>query len=65
MGLDAGTVGIIVVAALFVLMMVGVPIVYSLGVSGIIGALLGYGAPALQKAGLAPFSTAFNLSWTA
>ena len=65
MGLDPGTVGIIVVAALFVLMMVGVPIVYSLGISGIIGALLGYGAPALQKAGLSPFSTAFNLSWTA
>ncbi len=65
MGLDPGTIGIIVVAALFVLMMIGVPIVFSLGVSGIIGALLGYGAPALAKAGASPFSTAFNLSWTA
>lgn len=65
MGLDPGTIGIIAVAALFVLMMMGVPIVYSLGIAGIVGALLGYGAPALQKAGASPFSTAFNLSWTA
>lgn len=65
MGLDPGTIGIIAVAALFVLMMLGVPIVYSLGIAGIVGALLGYGAPALQKAGASPFSTAFNLSWTA
>jgi C4-dicarboxylate transporter DctM subunit len=65
MGLDPAVTGGIVVAALFLLMMIGVPIVYSLGVSGIIGALLGYGVPALQKAGASPFSTAFNLSWTA
>ena len=51
MGLDPVTTGIIVVSALFVLMMLGVPIVYSLGFSGILGALLGYGVPALQKAG--------------
>jgi C4-dicarboxylate transporter, DctM subunit len=65
MGLDAAVTGYIVVAALFVLMMLGVPIVYSLGISGILGAILGYGLPALQKAGASPFSTAFNLSWTA
>jgi C4-dicarboxylate transporter DctM subunit len=65
MGLDPVTTGIIVVVGLFVLMMIGVPIVYSLGTAGIVGALLGYGAPALQKAGASPFSTAFNLSWTA
>ncbi len=65
MGLDAVVTGSIVVAALFVLMMIGVPIVYSLGVAGIMGALLGYGTPSLLKAGASPFSTAFNLSWTA
>ncbi len=65
MGLDPGTTGIIVVAALFVLMMLGVPIVYSLGFSGMMGALLSYGPTALHKAGASPFSTAFNLSWTA
>lgn len=65
MGLDPVVTGSIVVAALFVLMMIGVPIVYSLGVSAVLGALLGYGAPSLVKAGASPFSTAFNLSWTA
>jgi C4-dicarboxylate transporter DctM subunit len=65
MGLDPVVTGSIVVAALFILMMIGVPIVFSLGVSGIIGALLGYGPAALGKAGASPFSTAFNLSWTA
>jgi C4-dicarboxylate transporter DctM subunit len=65
MGLDPVITGSIVVAALFVLMMIGVPIVYSLGVAGILGALLGYGLPSLVKAGASPFSTAFNLSWTA
>ena len=65
MGLDPAVTGGIVVAALFVLMMIGVPIVYSLGVAGILGALLGYGVPALQKAGASPFSTGFNFSWTA
>ncbi|HLC23764.1 MAG TPA: TRAP transporter large permease subunit, partial [Dehalococcoidia bacterium] len=65
MGLDPVITGSIVVAALFVLMMIGVPIVYSLGVAGILGALLGYGVPSLGKAGASPFSTAFNLSWTA
>ncbi len=65
MGLDPAITGSIVVAALFVLMMIGVPIVYSLGIAGIAGALLGYGPASLQKAGASPFSTAFNLSWTA
>jgi C4-dicarboxylate transporter DctM subunit len=65
MGLDPVITGSIVVAALFMLMMIGVPIVYSLGISAILGALLGYGAPSLVKAGASPFSTAFNLSWTA
>lgn len=63
--MDPVVTGSIVVAALFVLMMLGVPIVYSLGISGAMGALLGYGLPSLQKAGASPFSTAFNLSWTA
>jgi len=55
---------IICVASLFVLMMVGVPIVYSLGFSGVLAALLGYGPPALFKAGSSPFPTTFNQSWT-
>jgi C4-dicarboxylate transporter, DctM subunit len=64
MGLDPVYVSIIVVSGLVVLMMAGVPIVYSLGFSSVMAALLGYGAPALFKAGASPFTTTFNLSWT-
>jgi C4-dicarboxylate transporter DctM subunit len=64
MGLGPGITSIIVVVGLFVLMMIGLPIVYSLGFSAIIGAFLSYGSPAFYKAGASPFSTVFNLSWT-
>jgi C4-dicarboxylate transporter DctM subunit len=65
MGLDPALTGGITVGALFVLMMLGVPIVYSLGFSGVLAAFLGYGTAAFFKAGAAPFTTGFNLSWTA
>jgi len=64
MGLDPVYTSIIVVSGLVVLMVAGVPIVYSLGFSSVLGAFLGYGAPALLKAGSSPFTTTFNLSWT-
>jgi len=64
MGLSPGITGIVVVSALFALMMIGVPIVYSLGFSAVVGAFLGYGSLAFFKAGASPFSTVFNLSWT-
>ena len=64
MGLDAAYVSIIVVAGLVILMMAGVPIVYSLGFSSVMAALIGYGPSALFKAGASPFTTTFNLSWT-
>jgi C4-dicarboxylate transporter DctM subunit len=63
-GLDPNITSIICIAGLFILMMIGVPIVYSLGFSAFIGAILCYGVPALYKAGAAPFSTLFNLAWT-
>ncbi len=64
MGLDPVYTSIVVVGGLVVLMFAGVPIVYSLGFSSVIAALLGYGPGGLFKAGAAPFTTAFNLSWT-
>lgn len=64
MGLDPVYTSIVVVGGLVVLMMAGVPIVYSLGFSSVMAAFLGYGAPALFKAGTSPFTTTFNLSWT-
>jgi len=62
--LDPQITSIICVAGLFVLMMLGVPIVYSLGFSAVVGAVLTYGAPALHIVGSSPFSTLFNLAWT-
>jgi C4-dicarboxylate transporter, DctM subunit len=64
MGIDATYISIIVVAGLVVLMMAGVPIVYSLGFSSVMAALIGYGSSGLFKAGTSPFTTTFNLSWT-
>jgi C4-dicarboxylate transporter DctM subunit len=54
----------ICIAGLFVLMMLGVPIVYSLGFSALVAALLTYGVPALHMVGSTPFNTLFNLAWT-
>lgn len=64
MGVSPQLTSIICVAGLFVLMMMGVPIVYSLGSISIIGALLTYGPPSLHIAGTTPFNTLFNLAWT-
>ena len=62
--MDPQITSIVCVAGLFVLMMLGVPIVYSLGFSAAVGAILTYGAPALHIVGSSPFSTLFNLAWT-
>jgi len=61
---DPQITSIICVAGLFVLMMLGVPIVYSLGFSAAVGAILTYGTPALHMVGSTPFTTLFNLAWT-
>lgn len=62
--MDPTLISILCVASLFVLMMLGVPIVYSMGFTGVMTALLVYGPATLYKAGLSPFSTLFNLGWT-
>jgi len=62
--LDPQITSIICVAGLFVLMMLGVPIVYSLGFTAIFGALLTYGTPSMHMVGSTPFSVLFNLAWT-
>ena len=45
-------------------LLVGVPVVYSLGFAAVFGGLLGYGPSMLPKVGWAPFSMLFNLAWT-
>ncbi len=52
------------ILGLFVFMMIGIPIVYSLGFTAIFLALIAYGPATLYKVGLSPFSTLFILGWT-
>jgi C4-dicarboxylate transporter DctM subunit len=42
----------------------GIPIVYSLGFTAVIGALLSYGINSLHIVGSTPFTTLYNLGWT-
>ena len=51
-------------AGLFVFMVMGIPIVYSLGSIAIIGGLMTYGPSSLFLAGSGPFSNLFKLAWT-
>jgi C4-dicarboxylate transporter DctM subunit len=62
--MDPTIVSLICILGLFILMMIGVPIVYSLGFTAIVTALIFYGPGTLYKAGISPFSTLFNLGWT-
>lgn len=56
-------VAIACVAMLFGLMLLGVPIVYSVGFSGCVSALLLFGSSGLGKLGQAAFHQLFNQSW--
>jgi tripartite ATP-independent transporter DctM subunit len=62
--MDPAIVSLLCILGLFVFMMMGIPIVYSLGFTAIITGLLTYGSGTLYKVGLSPFSTLFNLGWT-
>lgn len=56
-------VGLICVGLLFLLMILGVPIVYSVGFSGCVSALVLYGIHGFGKLGQAAFHQLFNQSW--
>jgi tripartite ATP-independent transporter DctM subunit len=62
--MDPTIVSLICILGLFILMMIGMPIAYSLGFTAIVAALIFYGPSTLYKAGISPFSTLFNLGWT-
>ena len=62
--MDPAIVSLICILGLFILMMIGVPIAYSLGFSALLTALIFYGPSTLYKVGISPFSTLFNLGWT-
>ena len=62
--MDPAIVSLVCILCLFVFMMLGVPIVYSLGFTSVFTALLFFGPSSLYKVGMSPFSTLFNLGWT-
>jgi C4-dicarboxylate transporter DctM subunit len=62
--MDPATTSLLCVLGLFVFMMLGIPIVYSLGFAAVFTGLFAYGPSVLYKVGLAPFSMLFNLAWT-
>ena len=62
--MDPTIVSLVCILCLFVFMMLGVPIVYSLGFTAVFTALIFFGSSSLYKVGMSPFSTLFNLGWT-
>jgi C4-dicarboxylate transporter, DctM subunit len=62
--MDPMVLSAICILSLFVFMMLGIPIVYSLAFASVFGGLLAYGTDILGKLGWTPFQLLFNLSWT-
>ncbi|HEX7475051.1 MAG TPA: TRAP transporter large permease subunit, partial [Dehalococcoidales bacterium] len=62
--MDPKIISFLAIAGLFVFMMFGVPIVYSLGASALIAGFLAFGSGTLHMVGSSPFSMLFNLGWT-
>jgi C4-dicarboxylate transporter DctM subunit len=61
---DITTIGLLCIAAMFICMMMGVPIAFSLGFCGLLAGLLSLGGICLPKLGWTPFYFLYNLSWT-
>lgn len=57
-------VSLLCILGLFLLMMLGVPIVYSLGFCAVAAGLYCFGTACLPKVGWTPFHMLFNLAWT-
>lgn len=62
--MDPMLIGLLSILALFFFMMLGVPIAYTLGFSGLAAGLLVFGSSSLAKLGFTPFHMLFNLAWT-
>lgn len=61
--MDAAIAGILCVFGLVLFMILGIPVVFSLGASALGAALLVYGSSCLSKVGWTPFYVWFNLNW--
>jgi len=62
--MDFTTAALVCVFGMLFLMLLGTPVVYSLGFASLTVAFLAYGALSLEKIGWTTFSTLFNLNWT-
>lgn len=62
--MDPMILSLLCILGLFIFMMIGIPIVYSLGFTALFLALINYGPATFYKVGLSPFSTLFILGWT-
>jgi C4-dicarboxylate transporter DctM subunit len=58
------TAALVCVCGMLFLMLLGTPVVYSLGFMAMAVAFFAFGAPSLEKLGWTTFSTLFNLNWT-
>jgi C4-dicarboxylate transporter DctM subunit len=61
---DILTITLICIFGSLVLLIIGVPIAFSLGFCTVIGILFGLGSPSLAKLGLTPFTALYSLNWT-
>jgi tripartite ATP-independent transporter DctM subunit len=57
-------VSLLCIVGLFIFMMLGVPIVFSLGFCAVLGGIVALGSSCLPKVGWTPFHMLFNLAWT-
>lgn len=62
--MDITVIGVLVIVAMVACMMMGVPIAYSLGFTGLLAGLLSLGGIVLPKLGSAPYYFLYNFSWT-
>jgi C4-dicarboxylate transporter DctM subunit len=62
--MDVSTIGLYTLLFMLVLMMLGVPIAYSLGFSALCAGLIAYGGTVLPKLGMGPFRFMYNIAWT-
>ncbi len=58
------TAAVVCVCGMLFLMLLGTPVVYSLGFMAMAVAFFAFGGPSLEKLGWTTFSTLFNLNWT-
>jgi tripartite ATP-independent transporter DctM subunit len=62
--MDPGLAAILCIVSMTFLLLMGIPIAFALGFTGVVFGTLAFGPMALYKMGLATFSLFYNYSWT-